>query len=127
MSAANKAKGTRFESEVTDYLQMQGVSAKRLPRTGVKDIGDIAFPVNVRDQFGKATVVVEAKNRKSMDLPTFIAEAEEEAQNYELKYPADGVTLPLVVTKRRGKGVHQSYVVMPLDGFIEFMRTVGAV
>jgi Holliday junction resolvase len=126
VSAANKAKGTRFESEVADYLQMQGISAKRLPRTGVKDIGDLAFPITVPG-FAKATVVVEAKNRKSMDLPTFIAEAEVEAQNYEVRYPADGVALPLVITKRRGKGVHQSYVVMPLDGLIELLRTVGAV
>lgn len=121
MSAANKAKGTRFESEVSDYLQGQGIRAKRLPRTGVKDIGDVAFPV------AAGTVVVECKNRASMDLPTYLREAEEEAQNYELKYPADGTAMGVAVVKRRGKGVHQAYVVMPLDGFVELLREVGAV
>lgn len=122
MSAANKAKGTRFESEVADYLQSQNVRAKRLPRTGVRDIGDAAFPLN-----GSGTVVLECKNRAAMDLPTYLAEAEKEAQAYEEKYPADGTAMGVAVVKRRGKGVHQAYVVMPLDGFVELLREVGAV
>lgn len=126
MSAANKAKGTRYESELADYLQSQGVRAKRLPRTGVKDIGDVAFPVR-RHVMGDAVVVVEAKNRGTLNWPTFIAESEVEAQNYEGKYPAEGPALPVVVAKRRGKGVHQSYVCMPLDTFIDLLREVGAV
>ena len=134
MSAANKAKGTLFESQVADYLQSQNVRAKRLPRTGVKDIGDVAFPVYLPGralvqpaQPIMATIVVEAKNRKALDLPTFIAESEQEAQNYADKYPAEGTAIPVVVHKRRGKGVHQSYVSMSLDTFIELLREVGAV
>lgn len=123
VSAANKAKGTRFETEVADYLQMQGVKAKRLPRTGVKDIGDIAFPLSGVD----AVAVIEAKNRKSMDLPTYLSEAEEEAQNYELRYPSEGIALPMAVVKRRGKGTHLSYVVLTLDGLIELLRATKAV
>lgn len=125
MSAANKAKGTRFESELADYLQGQGIQAKRLPRTGAKDIGDVAFPVGTYDD--PAIIVVEAKNRRAMDLPTWISESETEAQNYYDKYPASGVTLPIVVHKRRGKGVHQSYVTMSLDTLVDLLRQVGAV
>ena len=125
MSAANKAKGTRFESELADYLQGQGIKAKRLPRAGVKDIGDVAFPMADGDWLG--TIVMEAKNRASLDWPTFIAEAEVEASNYEDKYPDERPTFPVVVAKRRGKGVHQSYVVMPLDGFVALLRGLDAV
>lgn len=124
MSAANKARGSRYETECADYLQSQGIRAKRLPRTGVKDIGDVAFPlrhplVNV--------IVMECKNRKAMALPEWIAESELEAQHYEDKYPAEGHAIPVVVHKRRGKGVHQSYVTMSLDTFIELLREQGAV
>lgn len=137
MSAANKAKGTLFESQVADYLQSQNVRAKRLPRTGVKDIGDVAFPIQgglftqtgpgVYEMPGPAVIVVEAKNRKAMDLPTWLAESEDEAVNYADKYPAEGTVVPVVVHKRRGKGVHQSYVTMSLDTFVELLREVGAV
>lgn len=129
MSAANKAKGTRFESEVAEYLQSQNIRAKRLPRTGVKDIGDVAFPVTTHPLSGRAlaTIVVEAKNRRSMDLPTWLAESETEAAFYQDKYPLDGPAIPVVVHKRRGKGVHQSYVTMSLDTFVELLREMGAV
>ena len=124
MSAANKAKGTAFESQLADYLQRQGVDAKRLPRTGVKDIGDIAFPMYPELQ-ARRTMVVEAKNRKTMDLPTYLREAGDEADNYEIKYPAAGPTFPMVVVKRRGKGVQNSYVVFDLDEWIVMMRELG--
>ena len=125
MSAANKAKGTRFESEVADYLQGQGIDARRLPRAGVKDIGDVAF--GLRKTVPTVSVVLEAKNRQGMDLPTWIAESETEAANYQEKYPASGEAVPVVVHKRRGKGVHQSYVTMSLDTFVDLLRQVGAV
>lgn len=129
MSAANKARGTRFETEVSEYLQSQHVRAKRLPRTGVKDIGDVAFPIATHAMSEKSlgVVVIEAKNRKAMDLPTWIAESETEAGFYEEKYPADGEAIPVVVHKRRGKGVHQSYVTMSLDTFVDLLRKVNAV
>ena len=129
MSAANKSKGTRFESELADYLQGQGIRAKRLPRTGSKDIGDVAFPLVTHHlaETGIATVVLEAKNRRAMDLPTWITESEQEAQHYEQKYPAEGQAVPIVVHKRRGKGVHQSYATMSLDTLVDLLRTVGSV
>jgi hypothetical protein len=87
----------------------------------VKDIGDVAFPTS------NVTVIAELKNRKAMDLPTWIAESEIEAQNYQEKYPAEGETVPIVVHKRRGKGVHQSYVTMSLDTLVDLLRQLGAV
>lgn len=122
MSAAAKARGTLFETQLADYLQSQGIRAKRLPRAGVKDIGDVAFPLR-----GSAVIVCEAKNRKAMDLPTWLAESETEAAHYEEKYPADGHAIPLVVHKRRGKGIHLAYVTISVDTLIELLRETGAV
>lgn len=120
MSAANKAKGSRYESEVCDALQGAGVKAKRLPRTGAHDIGDAAFPVN------GGTVVLELKNRREINLAQFVAEALVESANYEHKYPAEAPAFGAAVVKRRQKGVMESYVVMQLDEFIELLRGVGA-
>lgn len=122
MSAANKAKGSRFESEVCDALQSRGVRAKRLPRAGANDIGDAAFPL-----LTGGTVVLEIKNRRSIDLAKFIEEAVVESANYENKYPAEYPAFGAAVVKRRQKNVMDSYVVMPLDEFIDLLRKAGAV
>lgn len=121
MSAANKAKGTRFESQVADHLQMVGVRAKRLPRAGVNDIGDIAFPL------AEGTMVLEAKARKVMDFATWVREAETEAVNYEHKYPAEAPAFGAAVVKRRQKGIDESYVVLTLAEFVALLQKVRAV
>lgn len=131
MSAASKAKGTRYESEVAQWLQDQGIRAKRLPRAGVNDIGDIAFPfakpagVMGDQRFG--VIVIEAKNRAALDWPTFLKEADVEADNYEAKYPAEGHAIGVVFAKRRGKGVSQSYVMLTPETFVDLLRQQGAV
>mgnify|MGYP002640864697 CR=1 FL=1 len=121
MSAANKAKGTKFESDVANYLQSRGVRCKRHPRTGVNDIGDAGFPLN------KGTMVLEAKARKSIDLATFVAESLVEAVNYEHKFPAEAPAFGAAVVKRRQKPIGDAYVVLTLDEFVELLQNVGAV
>lgn len=121
MTAANKAKGSRYESSVCDTLQGMGVKAKRLPRTGVNDIGDAAFPLSV------GTLVLEAKARKAMDYAQWVREAEVEAVNYEHKYPAETPTFGAVVVKRRQKAIEESYVVMTMAEFVDMLKAVGAV
>jgi Holliday junction resolvase len=128
VSAANKAKGTKFERDIAEYLQGQGYDAKRLPRTGVKDIGDVGLTL-LTDQGGVGgtpfTLVIEAKDRAALDWPTFLAEADVEAGNYSDKYPRDGWTVPVVVAKRRRQGIHRSYVMFELDSFVELLRGLG--
>jgi len=128
MSAANKAKGTKFESAVVEYLQGQGYNAKRLPRAGVKDIGDVGLTL-VTDQGGVGgdtfTFVIEAKDRAQLDWPTFLEEATVEASNYEERHPKDGWTVPVVVAKRRRQGIHRSYVMFELDTFVDLLKGLG--
>jgi hypothetical protein len=114
MANPNKAKGTRHESAVRDYLN--GVLAiayevdevpswdarhvRRVAQAGVKDVGDLhAYPF-----------VLEAKDTARHDLPGFIAQANEEAHNAGFPFGA-------AVIKRRGAGVGRSYVCMDLDTF----------
>lgn len=115
MTAAGKAKGSRHEREVADYLQTRGIRAKRLPRAGARDIGDVAFPLR------EGTIVVEAKNRRDMKISTYVDEAQVEAVNYEVKYPAEAPAFAAAVIKRRMKPVSEAYVVMTLEEYADLL------
>jgi hypothetical protein len=90
-----KARGTRWESQIRDYLN--GVLeyshptdwrlVKRQAQEGAKDVGDLhAWPF-----------VLEAKDVKSPAVPTWLRQADAEAVNARFPY---GV----VIHKTRGKG-----------------------
>jgi Holliday junction resolvase len=117
MSSANKAKGTRFESEIVDLLAEQ-FEAQRLPRTGVKDEGDVEV------RFKSFRLVIEAKNHKGLSLADWIKQAEVEANNREAKLK-DTACVPVVFAKRRGKGVANSYVVMDATEFMLLLKLAG--
>lgn len=101
MSAANKAKGTRFEREVADYLRIFFPKAERAPRWGSVDKGDL---VNT------GPFTFECKAVRSIDLASFVDQANVEAKNANTPY---GVA----VVKRRNKSIGDAYVVMDLDTF----------
>jgi Holliday junction resolvase len=117
MSSANKAKGTRFESAITDHLSGRGMYARRLPRTGVNDVGDVEV------RLSDAVVVLEAKATKQIDLAQFVKEASVEAENYAAKFKK-AETYGAAVVKRRMKGTGQAYVVMELDEFMDLLVRV---
>ncbi|MFF4478722.1 hypothetical protein ACFY1A_17130 [Streptomyces sp. NPDC001520] len=72
MSNANKAKGTRYEGEIRDYLNDLGFTVRRVVQMGNKDQGDLhGYPLHI----------IEAKNEKSIRLPEYIRQAEREAVN----------------------------------------------
>lgn len=118
MANPSKARGTRWESAIRDYLN--GVldyshpadwrMVKRQAQEGVKDVGDLhAWPF-----------VLEAKDVKSPSVPAWLRQAEAEARNAGFPY---GV----VVHKVRGRGpalarVHitdETYRRLLTDTFLE--------
>lgn len=115
VSAANKAKGSRWERELEDYFNESGTKARRLPRAGAKDIGDVAI-----EMFNGHVVVVEAKNVKAADLPEFLRQAEVEAHNYEVKY--DTVAYGVVAMKSRQKGVGEGKIIMTVDTLLNLLK-----
>ena len=117
MSMYNKVKGTRFETQLEDYLNNAGVSARRLPRAGTKDIGDVS--VTIKD----FVIVIEAKNVKKQEMGEFLRQADVESDNYEAKYGV--ATVPVVVTKTRGKGAGEARVTMTLDTLLDLLRLGG--
>ena len=119
VSAANKARGSRWESDLEQHLNAAGLKARRLPRAGVKDLGDVAIELDKV----KVALVLEAKNVKTPDMAQFLREAEREAGHYEDKYQI--ASLGVVVTKTRGKGAGQGRVTMTVDDLVCLLRWSG--
>ena len=117
MSAYNKAKGSKFETDVMKYLRSLGHFAERLAKAGASDEGDIVTII------AGQTYILECKNRKKMDLPTFWAEAEKEAKNYAKARGLPGSPPAFVIVKRRNASIEQAWVVQPLEKWIEQMPT----
>jgi Holliday junction resolvase len=115
MSSYNKAKGSKFETDVMKYLRKLGHFAERLAKAGASDEGDIVTII------AGQTYILECKNRKKIDLPTFWAEALKEAANYA---KARGLLFSppaFVIVKRRNASIEDAWVVQTLEKWIEQM------
>ena len=115
MSAANKAKGSLFERQIEDYINSQGLPARRLPRAGSRDIGDVAVTLG-----NGHVLVLELKNVAVSQMAEFLRQAEVEAQHYDDKYTVQ--TYGLVVSKARQKPVGEARVTLTLDTLLDFLR-----
>ena len=112
MSSYNKAKGTKFESDVIKYLRKVGHFAERLAKAGANDEGDIVTII------AGQTYILECKNRKSLDLPQFWAEAQTEAANYA---KARGLVVEppaFVIVKRRRGSIEDAWVIQNLEEWV---------
>jgi hypothetical protein len=112
MSSYNKAKGTKFESDVMKYLRKLGHFAERLAKAGANDEGDIVTII------AGQTYILECKNRKSLDLPQFWAEAQTEAANYA---KARGLVVEppaFVIVKRRRGSIEDAWVIQNLEEWV---------
>ena len=117
MSSYNKAKGSKFETDVMKYLRSLGHFAERLAKAGANDEGDIVCII------AGQTYILECKNRKSINLPQFWSEAQTEAANYAKARGLDFVPPAFVIVKRRNASIEQAWVVQPLEKWIEQMPT----
>ena len=112
MSSYNKQKGSKFETDVMKYLRKLGHFAERLAKAGSNDEGDIVTII------AGQTYILECKNRKSINLPQFWAEAQTEAANYA-KARGLPVTPPaFVIVKRRNASIADAWVIQPLSEWV---------
>ena len=101
-----RAKGTRFESEVCAYLRDHGHRyVERRAGRGVRDGGDIA---------GLPGWVLEAKALRQLDVAGAVDEAEKERANVGVRFAA-------AILKRRRRPIGDAYVVVPLHRFAEVL------
>ena len=115
MSSYNKVKGSKFETDVMKYLRKLGHFAERLAKAGASDEGDIVTII------AGQTYILECKNRKKIDLPTFWDEAMKETHNYA-KARGQVVAPPaFVIVKKRNASIEDAWVVTTLEKWIEQM------
>ena len=119
MSARSKRIGSQWERDLEEHLNASGLKARRLPRAGTKDIGDIAIDGKEFD------IVVEAKNVRSAwdNMKQYLREADVEGCNYELRYKK--ATVGVVATKSRQSGTGEGRIVLTVDQFINLLRWGG--
>ena len=113
MSRYNKVKGSKFETDVMKFLRSLGHFAERLAKAGSNDEGDIVTII------AGQTYILECKNRKSINLPQFWAEAQTEAANYA---KARGLVVEppaFVIVKRRNAGIEKAWVIQDLDQWLQ--------
>jgi Holliday junction resolvase len=118
MSAANKRKGSLFETSILKWLRSKGVNAERLRLAGKDDEGDIVAIV------AGQPYIFELKATVKMDLPQFWREATTEATNYAKARGLDVVPPAYVIVKRRMAGLEQSWVIQDLE---QWMRVQGGI
>lgn len=105
MANPNKAKGTKWETDVVRYLRDQGIPARRNAQHGLKDIGDIWFP----------DFTIEAKDHAKIDLASFVDQSTRESDSA-------GTSFGVAVVKRRNKNVKHGYAVMDLETFTRLAK-----
>ena len=117
MSSYNKQKGTKFESDVMKFLRSLGHFAERLAKAGANDEGDIVTII------AGQTYILECKNRKSINLPQFWAEALTEADNYAKARGLPFSPPAFVIVKRRNASIEDAWVITTLEKWTEQMPT----
>lgn len=89
MANAAKAKGSKAERDVADFLAAVGVPCERIPAGATLDRGDLWVP-------NAAWPTIDVKNQQALDLAGWIDRAQEQAYNA-------GREAGVVWHKRRGK------------------------
>src|SRR5271155_4049226 len=109
MANPSKAKGSKFEVDVVEYLKANGFPhAERRALRGIHDAGDVA---------GIGGWVCEGKNHKALDLGSWRTEAAREARN-------GSVSRWAVIHKRRQHNVSEAFVTGPLRLFAQLLADV---
>lgn len=119
MSAAGKRKGSQWERDTEEHANVSGLKARRLPRAGSKDMGDVVIEGKQFD------IVIECKNVRNAwaQMKEFLRQADLEASFYELRY--DRPSIGVVATKTRQAGTGEGRITMTFDQFINLLRWGG--
>lgn len=107
--SASKQKGTKWETEIVNYLRENGFVVERKALTGNQDLGDIS---------GVAGWTIQAKNQNALDLAGWMDQTETQRRN-------SGDPFGVLVIRRRMKPVSMAYAVLPLEQMLDPMRMLG--
>ena len=119
MSNPNKAKGTRWETDVVNYLrEIGGLHVVKPRQEGAQDIGDIHV-YNYR-----GITVIQAKNWASWEsaIREGLDGAVKQAAALSHTAPLGTEPFPVAVVKRARKSTGEAYVVTRLEDFVELLK-----
>jgi hypothetical protein len=102
-----RARGTAFESATVNYLHENGFPAA--VRTGSAAYGD-------GDILGVSGIVIENKDCVKLDLSGWLTQATKSAERRGKN------EVPIVVHKRRGKGISQAYCTLSLESLVKLIQ-----
>ena len=117
--AANRRRGTQYESDLVKHFRGKGMDTERLRLSGREDEGDIVVRIG-KDQ----RVIVEAKSGKNI-RPRFWwnEEAVPEARNYTKRRSLlNEEVIPALVMKEHNKAIGKSLVTIDLDTFADLLE-----
>lgn len=109
MSNPQKAKGTRWETAVTNFLKDAGLFAYKPRQEGFRDVGDIHVP----------PFVLQAKDWRDV-----VSALREGTDGVQLQRLHAGLPFGAAVIKRARKPVEDAYVVMRLG---DLPALIGAI
>jgi hypothetical protein len=123
---ANKQKGSKWQSDIRDFFREHGLSIEILNRTGARDEGDLV----VRSMDPAVAFLVEAKNEQRINLSSYMAEANIEAQHY-VEHRVNDVNLPTLVipcaaVKRRNTSTGKAYIVLEAEHLAKLLLYISA-
>lgn len=101
MSNPAKAKGTRWETAVVDFLRASGIRAYRPAQEGYRDVGDI---------HGVSPFVIQCKDWRDV-----LAALREGVDGAQLQARNAGETYGVAVVKRARKPAGEAYAVLRLE------------
>ncbi|WGH21109.1 holliday junction resolvase [Arthrobacter phage Cassia] len=105
--SANKAKGTKWETDLVRFFRDQGIPARRVAQEGFNDSGDL---------HGLSPFVGQAKNYKSWEEAIRLGLDGAEKQKVNAGEP-----FGVAFVKRVRKGVGQGYAVMTVQTFADLL------
>lgn len=109
--SASKQKGTKFETEVVNFLRANGFeNVERRALQGTQDLGDI---------MGVEGWTIQCKNQNKLLLAEWMDQTECQRE-LDRENP-----FGLLVIRRRMKPVSQAYAVLPLGQMIDPMLKLG--
>jgi hypothetical protein len=110
MVNASKQKGTRWETDVMNYLRDHGFDVERLALSGSADQGDLFV---VRNGIYE---VLENKATNRYDIPTYLREVAAEREHFRIaRGLAPGQVIGSVCLKLRRHPIGKSAMITTLD------------
>lgn len=110
-----RAKGTAFETAICKFFHARSIEAQRVPGSNYSPLGDLIVPD--LDLFS-----IECKNQARSQLGVWMEQARASTAAWAERGQRK---LPMVIHKRAGKGVEESYVTIPLWCLAEWIEQLS--